>query len=420
MTKISIYLRLLKEGGDFAIQALKVNKLRTLLSLLGITIGIFLIVSVFTLVDALERSVKSSFENLGDDTIFINKMPWGPEPGDEEYAWWKYMQRPDPKYSEVTKLKSRMISAEHITFFASTSKLVESGSNSIENATVIAASDGYENFINVPVERGRDFSEREMSSTSRICILGHEISQNLFGDSDPIGKTIQIGNYRAKVLGVLEKEGSSIIGKNQDETVIVPITFGRMLMDFRYSATQIAVKPKELVSFDAMEDELLMTMKNIRMLRPNEEKNFSMNKSSMLNQGIEQIFGFLNIAGLIIGGFSILVGGFSIANIMFVSVRERTKVIGIQKALGSKKSFILFQFLFESVTLCLVGGILGLFMIFIGSSITSYLTGFDLNMTWNNITIGLTFSVAIGLISGIVPASIAASMEPVEAIRANS
>jgi len=191
-------------------------------------------------------------------------------------------------------------------------------------------------------------------------------------------------------------------------------------MNLRESDTQIAVKPKELVSFESLENEALMAMRGIRMLRPGEEKNFAMNKSSMLNQGIEQIFGFLNIAGLIIGGFSILVGGFSIANIMFVSVRERTNIIGIQKALGAKKSFILYQFLFESVSLCLIGGIIGLIMIFIGSTATTMITGFDLTMTWVNVLVGLGFSVGIGLVSGIIPASIAASMEPVEAIRSTA
>ena len=420
MANFKIYVRLFKEGSSFALQALRVNRLRTLLALLGVTIGIFLIISVFTLVDSLERSIRTSFETLGDDSIFIEKMPWGPESGDEEYAWWKYMQRPQVTYPEMKKLKSRISSAKSVTFFSATQKNLESGSNSAENVVVVAASDGYEDFISVNIDRGRNFTLSELESNRRICILGHDVAQMLFGNADPIGKTLKIDGFKATVVGTLEKEGASVIGNNRDEWTIVPVSFGRNLMNLRESDTQIAIKPKELVSFDAMENEALMAMRSIRMLRPEEEKNFAMNKSSMLNQGIEQIFSFLNVAGLIIGGFSILVGGFSIANIMFVSVRERTNIIGIQKALGAKKSFILYQFLFESVSLCVFGGIIGLLMIFIGSTITSMLTGFDLTMTWFNVLIGMSFSVGIGLVSGIIPASIAASMEPVEAIRSTA
>ncbi len=420
MANFKIYVRLFKEGSSFALQSLRVNRLRTLLSLLGVTIGIFLIISVFTLVDSLERSIRTSFETLGDDSIFIEKMPWGPEPGDEEYAWWKYMQRPQVTYSEMKKLKSRLNSAKSVTFFSATQKNLKSGSNSAENVVVVAASEGYDNFISVDIDRGRNFTLSELESNRRICILGHDVAAMLFGNSDPIGKTIKISGYKATVVGTLDKEGASVIGNNRDEWTIVPVEFGRMLMNLRESDTQIAIKPKELVSFDALENEAIMAMRSIRMLRPGEEKNFAMNKSSMLNQGIEQIFGFLNIAGLIIGGFSILVGGFSIANIMFVSVRERTNIIGIQKALGAKKSFILYQFLFESVSLCLFGGIIGLILIFIGSTATSMITGFDLTMTLYNVLVGIGFSVGIGLVSGIIPASIAASMEPVEAIRSTA
>jgi len=420
MANFKIYIRLFKEGSSFALQALRVNRLRTLLSLLGVTIGIFLIISVFTLVDSLERSIRTSFETLGDDSIFIEKMPWGPESGDEEYAWWKYMQRPQVTYSEMKKLKSRLNSAKHVTFFSATQKSLKSGRNSAENVVVVAASEGYDSFISVDIDRGRNFTLSELESNRRICILGHDVAEMLFGTEDAIGKTLKIGGYKATVVGTLEKEGASVIGNNRDEWTIIPVEFGRMLMNLKESDTQIAIKPKDLISFEAMENEALMAMRGIRMLRPEEEKNFAMNKSSMLNQGIEQIFGFLNVAGFIIGGFSILVGGFSIANIMFVSVRERTNIIGIQKALGAKKSFILYQFLFESVTLCLIGGIVGLIMIFVGSTVTSMITGFDLSMTWMNVLVGIGFSVGIGLVSGIIPASIAASMEPVEAIRSTA
>jgi putative ABC transport system permease protein len=417
MTKLKIYVRLLKEGGILAISSLVVNRLRTLLSLLGITIGIFAIISVFTLVDSLDRSVRESVSGLGDDSLFIERMPWGPESGDQEYAWWKYMKRPNVTLDEAEKLKDRMNSARVVSFFAGASRTAEYKNSTAENATVIATSEGFENFITVDIAKGRYFTPNELEGNRRVCLLGHEVANSVFGAVYALGKEIKIAGYQSRVIGILEKEGQSITGDNLDTWIIVPVRFGQMIMNLDASNTQVAMKPKPYVSLDALEDEALMHMRSIRRLRPAEERNFAMNRSSMLNNLFDQIFGLLSTVGLIIGGFSILVGGFSIANIMFVSVRERTNIIGIQMALGARRSFILFQFLFESVALCLIGGLIGLGIIHLGTLVASALSGFDLILTLENILIGLGFSVAIGLISGIVPAFMASRMEPVEAIR---
>ncbi|MCZ4408610.1 ABC transporter permease [Cryomorphaceae bacterium 1068] len=419
MTKFKVYLRLVKEGGAFAVSSLVVNRLRTTLSLLGITIGIFAIISVFTLVDSMERSVRSSFETLGDDSMFIERMPWGPEEGDGEYAWWKYMKRPQVTYEEAKLMKQRMSTAGVVSFFAGAARTVEYGNSTAENINVIAAAEGFENFVTVDIGRGRNFSSSELNNGRRLCLLGYDVAQTLFGLEDPVGKDIKVGGFRTTVIGVLEKEGQSLFGGGADEWVIVPVLFGQIIMNLNESNTQITLRPKEYVSLKAMEDEALMNMRAIRKLRPSEDKNFAMNKSSMLNNGLDQVFGILTLVGLIIGGFSILVGGFSIANIMFVSVKERTSIIGIQMALGARRSFILFQFLFESVLLCLIGGGIGLLVIYLGSLVASSATGFDLALTLKNVLIGLGFSVGIGLISGLVPASMAARMVPVDAIRSN-
>jgi putative ABC transport system permease protein len=419
MAKLKVYLRLVKEGSSFAVSSLVVNRLRTILSLLGITIGIFAIISVFTLVDSMERSVRSSFESLGDDAMFIERMPWGPEAGDGEYAWWKYMKRPQVTYEEAKILKQRMNTAGVVSFFAGAPRTVEYGNSAAENISVIASAEGFENFIKVDIGAGRNFTPAELNSGRRLCLLGYEVAQSLFGLENPIGKNIKVGGFRATVIGVLEKEGQSLLGGGADEWVIIPVMFGQVIMNLNESNTQITLRPKEFVSLKAMEDEAMMYMRSIRKLRPSEEKNFALNKSSMLSGGLDQVFGILTLVGLIIGGFSILVGGFSIANIMFVSVKERTSIIGIQMALGAKRSFILFQFLFEAVLLCLIGGGIGLLIIFLGSLAASSATGFDLSLTLKNVLIGVGFSVVIGLVSGLIPALRASRMVPVDAIRSN-
>lgn len=419
MFKFKVYKRLLKEGTAFAIGALVNNKLRTILSLLGVTIGIFLIISVFTLVDSLEDNIRNSFEGLGDDAVFVQKMPWAPEPGDETYEWWRYMQRPDVTFEECKTLKQRMTTAKAVTFLGSSMRSAEYKSNSASNVAVVAVSEGYENFIAVEVGVGRNFTTAEINSHKRYCVLGFDVADRLFGSTNAIGKTIKVAGYKATVIGVLEKEGQGF-GNGSDEWILVPTEFARLVMNMRRAETRIAMKPKDGVDQEVMETEALMHLRSIRRLRPSERNDFAVNRSSMLSSGLDQIFEILSAVGAIIGGFSILVGGFSIANIMFVSVRERTNIIGIQKALGAKKNFILFQFLFESVFLCLVGGIIGLFIIYLGTLAATALTDFDLTLTINNIFIGIMVSVVIGLISGIVPAYQAAGMEPVEAIRSNA
>lgn len=417
MSKIPVYIRLVREGASFAIQALVVNRLRSVLSLLSIVIGIFLIISIFTLVTSLEKNIRLSFSSLGDDAIFVEKMPWGPEE-DGEYAWWEYAQRPNVTFRDWQQLKERVQSASAITFFASARRTLENGANTAENSSVVAITEGFENFISVDIQSGRYFSHAELGSSRRVCVLGYDVAERLFGRQDATGRIIKLAGFKTTVIGVLEKAGASVVGSGTDEWVLIPIDFGRMVMPIDLVHTQLGVKPKEGVGVVELENDLTMHMRSIRTLRPGEDKNFSLNKTSMISGRMDELFAFLNLAGLIIGGFSILVGGFSIANIMFVTVRERTPIIGIQKALGAKRNFILFQFLFESVLLCVLGGVIGLVLIFAATKVATWVTGFDFVLTPLNILIGIGFSVGIGLVSGVVPAYTAARLEPAEAMRA--
>ncbi len=412
-----IFLRILKESFIFALHALRVNMLRTILSLLGITIGIFTIISVFTVVDSLERSIRTSFQSLGSDVVYVQKMPWGG--GDGDYEWWKYFQRPNPGYREFEKLEKRVASAQDIAFGFGMNKTIKHRLNSVENATLLPVSHGYYNLWEYEIERGRYFSSLESKSGTPVAVLGAEIAEGLFGTEDPLDKEFTVVGRKVRVIGVFKKQGKSLVGQNVDEFAVIPVNFIRSILNVDdQNGSFIMAKAAPGVEVEMLKDEVRGVMRSIRKLKPKAEDNFAINESSMLSSGLDVMFGILGMAGWAIGGFSILVGGFGIANIMFVSVRERTNQIGIQKSLGAKNYFVLLQFLLESVVLCLIGGAIGLFLVFILMFIITKASGFDMMLTMGNIIQGLTISASIGLISGFIPAYMASRLDPVEAIRA--
>ncbi len=410
-----IFLHLLKESLYFAFNSLIVNKLRTFLSLLGITIGIFAIISVFTVIDSLEMSIRNSISRLGDNVVYVQKWPWV---RDANFKWWNYLNRPVPKLKEKDEILRRSHLAQAATFSIQTRKNIQYKDNSADNVTIICATHDYENIRSFEIAQGRYFSLFESNSGKNKAIIGAVIAEKLFPDSDPIGKTIKIVGHRVNIIGVYKKEGSDPFNISADEQILLPINFARNMFDVKNERLNpmIMVKSKAGISSNELIDELKGIMRSIRRVKPAEDDNFALNQSSFISQAFDSLFGVLDVAGIIIGGFSILVGGFGIANIMFVSVKEQTKLIGIQKALGAKNYFILLQFLYESVILTLLGGILGLLIIYSGTLIVSAAYDMDFDMTTGNIVAGILISVSIGIISGIVPAYKAARLNPVEAI----
>ncbi len=413
-----LLVRLIRESYIFAFQAIIVNKLRTVLSLLGITIGIFAIVSVFTVVDSMKNKIQTSIESLGDNVIFVQKWPWA---FGGDYPWWKYMKRPVPKPEEVDEIRRRCNTAEACSFLLSMSKNVERLGNSVEGASILCVSEDYEKVQTIDIIDGRYFTNSEIVSGRNVAIIGNTISEGLFTSIDPIGSEIKIFGRKVQIVGVLKKEGESTFGNSSDKMVILPINFAKNLIDISFEGFDpvIMVKAKKNVSNEELKDELTGVMRSIRKLKPTIEDNFALNESSLLTQGFEELFKMVAFAGWIIGGFSILVGGFGIANIMFVSVKERTNIIGIQKSLGAKNYFILLQFLFESIFLCLLGGIVGLLLIFAGTLIVTYAFDFAITLSRGNIMFGVILSACIGLVSGFIPAFSASRLNPVEAIRSN-
>jgi len=415
---LKLYIRLVKESIAMAVNALVVNKLRTVLSLLGITIGILAIISVFTMVDSMEKQVRGSVESLGDNVIFIQKWPWT---FGSDYPWWKYWQRPVTDMKELHEVQDRCRNAAALAFLAYMSKTVEYGSSNLENVSIVCVSHDWQKIKSFELTEGRYFTPFESAGGRNVAVIGSEVAAGLFGELNPIGKTIKFMGRKVDVIGVFGKEGESMFGNTTDNQVVIPANYARTLIDIKKERfnPMIEVKAKEGVSNEELKDELRGIMRSVRKLKPLADDNFALNETSLLSNSMEGLFTVINGAGWMIGLFSILVGGFGIANIMFVSVKERTHIIGIQKSLGAKNYFILLQFLFEAVFLCLIGGAAGLLIVFFLSFVGSSMLEMDIGLSFKNIMMGLGISAGIGLVSGIIPAWIASRLDPVEAIRAN-
>ena len=405
-----------RESFLFALGSVTVNKLRTFLSLFGITIGIVSIISVFTVFDWMENSIRESIASLGDNTIYVEKWPWA---GDANIKWWDMIKWPPPSVDDYEALVKRSTSSHALCFTVGSSEPVKFRGNMINETWIMAATHDFENVRSFEIEKGRYFTQSESAAGKPVAIIGAEVAKKLFDRIDPVGKEISIDRYKAQVIGVFKKEGKGGISDNgMDEGVLVPLDFSRQFVNFRnpFLNSDIMIRGKEGVSVQQLSDEVIMILRAARRIAPGEENNFSINQASQITSTLEPVFKGINIAGWIIGGFSILVGGFGIANIMFVSVRERTSIIGIQMALGAKRRWILMQFLTESVLLSVTGGILGLIIVYIGTLFVNYFYTLGMHLTAGNIILAVVISATIGIIAGFAPASAASRMNPVEAI----
>jgi len=403
----------------FAWHSLLANKLRTFLSLLGITIGIFAIITVFTVVDSLEKNIRGSIESLGNNVVIVEKWPWDFGPN---YPWWRYMLRPNAQINDLNAILKHAKTVEAATFKVDVRKTIQRFSSSVENAHVCGVSGGYENVSKFEIENGRFFTQIESDNGKNVAVIGRTIKDGLFTSGEnPVGKEIKIFGRKFLVIGVVKKEGESMLGDSKDDQVMIPVNFIRNIIDVRQENNQprLAIKAKPGVSNLQMKDELAGILRGERRLAPGIEDNFALNETSVLSKGFDGLFDVIGTIGWIIGGFSILVGGFGIANIMFVSVKERTNLIGIQKSLGAKNYFVLLQFLSEAVFLSITGGAIGLLLIWIITLFAGDSFGMEITLSISNVVLGLTISFLIGIISGFIPAYGASQLDPVEAIRSN-
>jgi putative ABC transport system permease protein len=415
-------LRQIFESLRFAGRALKSNLLRTILSLLGVTIGIFAIISVLTIVDSLEKNIKDSLNFLGSSVIYVEKWPFNTDPN---FAWWDYLRRPQASYNEYRFLQTNLKHQSAISIFAGRgNQLIKRNSSSIGQVRLVGGSDGYNSIFDVNIEKGRYFIPEELEGGRSVAIIGYEIANTLFpNNEDPIGKSIKIKNLKYTVIGVTKKEGQSFMGfSSSDYVTIIPYNNFRRLYQtgtglYYETPSRIGIKGFDYdVGLVELENDIRGLMRTKRGLRPTDDDTFVMNRPEAIANAISGVFDVIGMAGWVIGGFSILVGGFGIANIMFVSVKERTSIIGLQKSLGAKNYFILFQFLFEAIFLSLIGGLAGLCLVYLITFIP--MGDLVVTLTLKNIVLGLTVSSVIGLVSGIIPAAMAARMDPVTAIRA--
>ena len=411
-----MFFRLLIEGFAFAYNSIIVNKLRTFLSLFGITIGIFSIISVFTVLDWMEKAIHDSISSLGDNVLYVDKWPWG---FNTDLNWWDIIKWPAVSKDDYQAVLNKSVKTSNACFSVMQSKQLKYKKNIASDVVIWAVTHEFENIRSFEINNGRYFSPEESASGKNVAIVGAVIAERLFEKTNPVGKQIMISGKKTNVIGVFKKEGKGgISDTGMDEMTLIPFNFGKTFINMKNSFLDatLMVKAKEGVPLQELSDETTMILRAARRLQPDEIDNFSINRASIISQSFEGVFAGINIGGWVIGGFAILVGGFGIANIMFVSVRERTNIIGIQKALGAKKFFILQQFLVESVLLSVIGGMLGVLMIFIGTLIINYLYELNMYLTFSNMFLAVFISGLIGVVAGYAPANTAAKMNPVEAI----
>lgn len=411
-----VYIRLLKESLSFALNALRNNKLRTLLSLLGVTIGIFSIIAVLAAVDSMKKNIESSISGMDKNTIYLFKYSFGPT----DVEQWKRDQFPQVKYEEYQYLKRNLTGVDQMSFNMFTrNESIKYGDNIVTSIRVKPSTNEFFNIEPFTIEKGRLFNESESNSGVPVIVIGSDVAEGLFETNDPIGKQIRLYGQRFKVIGVLKKQGQDTFGDSNDIAVFFPVNFLRKMYGDNNKAftPAILIKPEKGIDIEELKAELTQKLRSYRGLKPDDINNFFINVLSGFTDFIENITGQMNVAGWVLSGFSLLVGGFGIANIMFVSVKERTNLIGIQKALGAKNKFILFQFLFEAVILSLFGGVIGMFLVWVIAMVLTYAVDFDFVLSFTNILIGSILAIFIGLIAGIVPAISASRLDPVEAIR---
>jgi putative ABC transport system permease protein len=412
-------LNILWNSLKMALQELKANKLRTFLSLFGITIGIFCIIGVLATIDSMEQQIQRDIASLGSNTIWIDKYDYSQQGPD--MPWWKYQKRPTNKYQEMQFLKEHTSLAANVAYFVPASVNVSFENSQMQNVSVYSVSNDFDKIQELVIAEGRYMSEADFERGTPVCVIGYTNAEDLFGNAErAVGKQITLNGKKTTIVGLIEKQGNSLLpgGFQFDACFIIAYRFYAAMFNPEYAGQNlIMVQPKEGVAKQLLVDELRGNMRQLRKLSPKEEDNFALNDIQQFSDQIGAFFGSVNIGGWAIAGLSLIVGAFGVANIMFVTVRERTSQIGLKKAIGAKSRTILSEFLLESAFLCVIGGLIGLLMVWLLALVLSSVLPFPIVIAPGIIVLALSICIVLGILSGIIPASIAAKMNPVVAIR---
>jgi putative ABC transport system permease protein len=406
-------------GSSFimAIGELWKNKLRTFLSLFGVTIGVFCIISVLATVNSLETNIQSSLKSLGSNTVYVDKWSWQMSGGNE--TRWKYAKRPNVQVQELEEIKKRTTYAQNVAFEINSIVNVEYADKTLSGVVLYGITEEFDKIQTIEIQLGRSLSTSDYDRGANTTVIGEEIATNLFGAPEvALGRQLQVNGLKQTIVGIIKKQGSQLIGGWQfDKSILLPYRNARTIINERRSSPLILVKGYPHISTKILKDELTGVMRSIRRLSPTQEDNFGLNDVNDLSGALEQAFASINIGGWAIGILAFIVGIFGVANIMFVTVKERTPQIGLKKALGAKKRVILAEFLLESAFLCIIGGLIGLLLVFLLTKIASAYLDFPFFLSVPIMMLAMVICIVAGILAGIVPASQAAKMDPVVAIR---
>ncbi len=409
-------LTILWNSFKMALGELKANKLRTFLSLFGITIGIFCIIGVLSTIDSLQSKIKTDLSSFGNNSVYIDKWDYS---GGPEYPWWKFVKRPSMKIEEMDFVKKKSTLASNMAFVMQTQESFSYEDNVLKGVNMYGITPEYKKIQSFDIGYGRFLSESDFTRGVPYVVIGYKVAEELYGKADKgVGKTITYNGRKLLVIGVIEKQGSAIInGYDYDKSTIVTHNYMASVYNPDNLGPVIMVQPKPGITSKALQEELTGIMRQIRKLSPTQEDNFTCNDVAQFKDQVESVFGAVNQGGWAIAGLSLIVGAFGVANIMFVTVRERTSQIGLKKAIGAKSSSILYEFLLESAFLCIIGGLVGLLLVWLLTLALSSFLPFAITIAPSIIFLAFSICIILGVVSGIIPASIAAKMNPVEAIR---
>ncbi len=405
-----------------ALQELRANKLRTFLSLLGITIGIFCIIAVLTALDSARGMIQKNVQKLGSDVLYIERWPWpGVEQG--EYKWWEYARRPSLTMREANAVNAVLNNVAITTLALSAGRYdIKYNNLEISNTKCYSINQDFDRVQNIELTHGRFLSAAELGGGNFSIILGHDIYNGLFPNGeDPLGKSVTVMNRKFNVVGVIKKVGSGMSDFDFDNGVLFPYNAMAGLIDVRsldYNP-RLLLKARNENNVSEVKDEARGIIRRLHRIKPDQADDFAVNQLNGISGLLDKMFATIKLGGWVIGGFSLLVGAFGIANIMFVTVKERTKIIGLKKAIGARRSSILMEFLLESIVLCILGGLTGILLVLVISIAVSHAFDMEIVLSMGNFLLGVVISIVVGIIAGFVPAYTAAKLDPVVAIRTN-